>query len=65
LGTLITFNFLGATCAIAIPNTNTRKYGKNVQLLSSGKPEWIEDLRKHKARERKPSSESSSMGKYL
>jgi hypothetical protein len=48
-------------CAIPIPNNQgTRKYGKNVELLSSGKPEWIEDLRKYKMRERKPSSESSN-----
>jgi hypothetical protein len=54
----------GATCTIPLPNQNNRKYGKNVQLLSSGKPEWIEDLRKHKQRERKPTSGASNMGKY-
>lgn len=47
-------------CAIPIPNNQTsRKYGKNVELLSSGKPEWIEDLRKYKMRERKPSEFSN------
>lgn len=51
----------GKMCNVEIPNTNNRKYGKNVELLSSGKPEWIENLRKHSMRERKPSSSASMM----
>lgn len=31
---------------LVIPEPSTRTYGKNVQLLSSGKAEWIEDLKR-------------------
>ncbi|VDN06238.1 unnamed protein product [Thelazia callipaeda] len=36
---------------LAIGGTKSPKYGKNVQLLSSGKAEWIEQLKKAKAKE--------------
>ncbi|VDK52925.1 unnamed protein product [Anisakis simplex] len=44
--------FGGKLCDIAVGETKPPKYGKNVQLLSSGKVEWIEQLKKVKAKER-------------
>ncbi|KAI6198389.1 Nidogen-2 [Aphelenchoides fujianensis] len=52
----------GKMCAIPIPNVSTRKYGKNVQLLSSGKAEWIEDLKRHKQRDRNRSGGGGTGG---
>uniref|UniRef100_A0A9J2P1V2 Uncharacterized protein n=1 Tax=Ascaris lumbricoides TaxID=6252 RepID=A0A9J2P1V2_ASCLU len=44
--------FGGKYCDIAVGETKPPTYGKNVQLLSSGKVEWIEQLKKVKAKER-------------
>ncbi|KHN80174.1 Nidogen-2 [Toxocara canis] len=44
--------FGGKLCDIAVGETKPPTYGKNVQLLSSGKVEWIEQLKKIKAKER-------------
>ncbi|KAI6213887.1 Nidogen-2 [Aphelenchoides besseyi] len=51
----------GRLCAVPIPNVNARKYGKNVQLLSSGKAEWIQDLIQHKQRDRDRTFDSKSL----
>uniref|UniRef100_A0A1I7YCC9 Kunitz/Bovine pancreatic trypsin inhibitor domain protein n=1 Tax=Steinernema glaseri TaxID=37863 RepID=A0A1I7YCC9_9BILA len=46
-----TDNFGGKMCDIAVGVTVVPTYGKNVQLLSSGKIEWIEQLKKVKAKQ--------------
>ncbi|TKR88764.1 hypothetical protein L596_012957 [Steinernema carpocapsae] len=51
-------NFGGKVCDIAIGETAAPKYGKNVQLLSSGKVEWIEQLKKAKAKQSGKKTES-------
>ncbi|KAI6186933.1 Nidogen-2 [Aphelenchoides besseyi] len=51
----------GRMCAVPIPNVSARKYGKNVQLLSSGKAEWIQDLIQHKQRGRDRSFDSKGL----
>jgi len=46
----------GKHCELPIPSTKS-KYGKNVRLVSSGQPEWIEELKRRKTKtsaERKP-----------
>uniref|UniRef100_A0A7E4V6F6 EGF-like domain-containing protein n=1 Tax=Panagrellus redivivus TaxID=6233 RepID=A0A7E4V6F6_PANRE len=40
----------GKHCEIPIPKPKQPKYGKNVKLVSSGQPEWIEELKRRKAK---------------
>uniref|UniRef100_A0A914P8R3 EGF-like domain-containing protein n=1 Tax=Panagrolaimus davidi TaxID=227884 RepID=A0A914P8R3_9BILA len=48
----------GQHCELEVPQTAPLKYGKNVNMVSSGQPDWIEEL---KRRQYKPKTELPSI----